>query len=222
MCPAVRLVTLLVVAGVAGTGRPLLVLYAAVITLFACSLQDAQVLRAVWRGLLRLRWLLLSIAIIYLWLTPGTPLVPAWGDASPTREGVQAGLLRAGALAVIALAASLMVNTTPREALAAGLIWLLQPFSFFGLPTRSFALRLSLTLEAVLTARGLPSRDSGVSPEGFIARAAVLGAERVVAVERNSSEQSGSIELPEVAAPPAAQWLFPALLAGGAALIVAL
>ena len=96
MSPVVRLVTLLVVAGIAGTGRPVLLLYAALVTLLACSLQDAQVLKTIWRALLRLRWLLLSIAVIYLWLTPGAPLVPAWGDASPTREGVQAAVLHAG------------------------------------------------------------------------------------------------------------------------------
>ena len=210
------------VAGTAGTGRPWLVLYAAVITLFVCNAQDARVLKAAWRAVLRLRWLLLSIALIYLWFTPGIPLVPAWGDLSPTRDGIQAGLLRAGALAVIALAASITVNSTPREALAGGLIWLLQPLSLVGVPTRSFALRLSLTLEAVLTARKSPTPPLRVTQGGFVARAAALGAERFLVVERDSSEQSGSIEMPEISSPPTAQWLVPGLLLGGALLIVAI
>jgi len=229
MSSAVRLVTLLVVAGVAGTGRPLLLLYAAVITLLACSLQDAQVLKTVWRALLRLRWLLLSIAIIYLWFTPGTPLVPAWGDASPTREGVLAAVLHAGVLAVIALAASLMVNTTALEDLAAGLIWLLKPFSFLGLSTRSLAVRLSLTLESVLTARESPTAPApGGQDEGqahsqgsFLSRAAALGADRFIAVERGCTGKSGHMELPDVSAPPVAQWIVPGVLLAGAVLIVA-
>lgn len=231
MSSAVRLVTLLVVAGVAGTGRPLLLLYAAVVTLLACSLQDAQVLKTVWRALLRLRWLLLSIAIIYLWFTPGTPLVPAWGDASPTREGVLAAVLHAGVLAVIALAASLMVNTTALEDLAAGLIWLLKPFSFLGLSTRSLAVRLSLTLESVLAARASPPavarggdsdrQGDGDDPGGFLTRAAALGADRFIAVERSCTEKSGHMELPDVSAPPVAQWIVPGVLLTGAVLIVA-
>jgi energy-coupling factor transport system permease protein len=186
------------------------------------------VLKAAWRALVRLRWLLLSITGIYLWFTPGTPLVAAWGDSSPTREGVQAGLLHAGVLAVIALAASLTVNVTARDALAGALIWLLQPLSFLGVPTRSFALRLSLTLEAVLAAREAPnakgrvSRGQGDGTGNFIRRAAAVGAERFVAAERDCSAQSGSIELAAIAAPPPGQWAVPAVLLGGAALIIAL
>ncbi|MDX1455518.1 MAG: CbiQ family ECF transporter T component [Gammaproteobacteria bacterium] len=67
--------------------------------------------KAVLRAWLRLRWLLLSLAALALFFTPGAPLLPAFGDWSPSREGVlllvdrTALLMTLSALAVIFLAA---------------------------------------------------------------------------------------------------------------------
>ena len=180
-------------------------------------------------------FLIRLVATLFLLFPAGSAessefVAPAWGDTSPTREGVQAAVLHAGVLAVIALAASLTVHTTSLAGLAAGLIWLLQPFSLFGLSTRSLAVRLSLTLESVLAARESPLPElpnsqgdrQGDDQGGFLSRAAALGADRFVAVERSCTRKSGHMELPEVSAPPVAQWMVPAVLLTGAVLIAAI
>jgi len=98
--------------------------------------------RRAWQAVRRLRWLLISLFVLYAWFTPGRYLLPAWGAWSPTAEGLVLGVERAAALILIALGAHLLLASTRREALVAGL-GLLQPRG------SRFALRLILTLEAV-------------------------------------------------------------------------
>jgi len=70
------------------------------------------------RMLKRLRWLLLAIFLVYGWWTPGISLWPAAGALSPTIEGLYLGMLRVLALIAIIAAVHLLLQSTPREALA--------------------------------------------------------------------------------------------------------
>lgn len=97
----------------------------------------------------RARWLLLSILLIYAYATPGE-FVSHFPDAlAPTYEGLQNGGIQALRLVVMLAALSLLLATSSRAQIMAGIYQLLKPFRLFGLQPERFAARLWLTLHYV-------------------------------------------------------------------------
>lgn len=222
MTPAVRLVTLLVVAIVAGTGNPYLLVFAGVLTVSAWLSRGTSAFGSALGRLRRLRWLLLSITVIYLWFTPGVPIVADLGAWSPTLEGLVQGVRRVGVLCVIALAAWFVVSGTGREGMISGLIWLSIPLTRVGIPCEPFAVRLSLTLHQVLGAeKAFPARTDG-DRAGFMSRSVALASARFSAAEQSvQDETTVSVQLPESAAPRLVEWLVPAGIVTGAVILLA-
>lgn len=98
----------------------------------------------------RSRWLLLTMLVMFGWLTPGTPL-PAIPGA--TQEGL---LLAADYIARLfaALATlALLLKALDPPKLVAGMRSLLAPLALLGLSRDRIAVRLALTLEEVETSR---------------------------------------------------------------------
>lgn len=99
--------------------------------------------------LMRARWLLFSMLLIYALATPGEYL-PGWPDCcAPTYEGMQQGGLQALRLLLMFSALSLVLSQTTREELIAGIMVWLRPFKPFGISSQRFAVRLWLTLHYV-------------------------------------------------------------------------
>ncbi len=97
----------------------------------------------------RMRWLLLSILIIYAFGTPGE-LIPAFSvNFAPTYEGLQSGFVQIEKLLIALAALSLLLTSSPREQMMLGLYMLLLPLKFAGLNIERFAARLMLTLNYV-------------------------------------------------------------------------
>ena len=97
----------------------------------------------------RLRWLFLSIILLYGWFTPGRELLPVAGMFSPSLEGLLEGLVRAAVLVIVVGAVVWLLTRSTREELVAGLLWLTAPLARAGFPSERFAVRLALTLETV-------------------------------------------------------------------------
>ncbi|OHC60341.1 MAG: hypothetical protein A2040_05565 [Rhodocyclales bacterium GWA2_65_19] len=98
----------------------------------------------------RSRWLLLTMLIMFGWLTPGTPL-PNLPGAS--QEGL---LLAADNIARLIVALSivaLILKVLPPPELVAGMRSLLAPLAFLGVSRDRIAVRLALTLNEVEAAR---------------------------------------------------------------------
>lgn len=97
----------------------------------------------------RMRWLFLSLLVIYAFGTPGEliPLFPV--NFSPTFEGVQLGWLQIEKLLIALTVLSLLLISSSREQMLLGLYMLLMPFKFIGLNVERFAARLMLTLDYV-------------------------------------------------------------------------
>jgi energy-coupling factor transport system permease protein len=97
----------------------------------------------------RMRWLFLSILIIYAFGTPGE-LIPNFPvHFAPTFEGLQSGLVQIEKLLIALAALSLLLTSSPREQMMLGLYMLLSPFNLIGLNVERFAARLMLTLDYV-------------------------------------------------------------------------
>ncbi len=105
----------------------------------------------------RSRWLLLTMLVMFGWLTPGTPLA---GIPGASQEGL---LLAADSIArllcALAILALLLKALDPPK-LVAGLRTLLAPFSLLGFSRDRIAVRLALTLQEVEASRNGRGNES--------------------------------------------------------------
>lgn len=168
------------------------------------------------RGLRRMRWFFLSIAVLYLWFTPGEPLVADIGWL-PSLEGAWLALRRCTVLALMILAVFLLLGSTPRDQLTAGLLRLSAPLRLLGLAPERFARRLVAALDAVPGMQALVS-DMRIRRREAGLLAAAAGA--IAAVERAAESEASLPPVPRLAPPPAWQWLLPLLVAGGGAALL--
>jgi energy-coupling factor transport system permease protein len=109
------------------------------------------------RLLKRVRYILLFLLIVYAYNTPGEYVAGWYFSTAPSYEGVHAGVEQMLRLAAILAGLALLLATTGREQLIAGLYWLARPFRFAGLDPERFAVRLWLTLYYV--EHGMKSRQ---------------------------------------------------------------
>ncbi len=214
MHPVIRIAVFLVAAAFLARAAPFVILVVA----GGLVLAQSRIPTANWRTplalLRRLRWLLVSMLIVYGWFLPGTALWPALGAASPTLEGLREGLLRGGALLLIALAARLLMLATSRPQLLAALYWLARPLRFIGVPQERLAIRLALTLEAV------PQLSAIMRPalyQGLDGNAAARFGQIVARAVQGALDQAARLEGSAVAVvtgspPPLYQWLYPLTL----------
>lgn len=124
-------------------GWSLAVLSVAVVLLLLPLQAGKRWLRMLWR----LRWLWLSLGVVFAWATPGEVL---W-DASwaPTREGLLEAGLHFVRLWSLLATVTLIASAMPVPRLLCGLYLLLQPLRRIGLPPERAVARLLLTLTMV-------------------------------------------------------------------------
>jgi energy-coupling factor transporter transmembrane protein EcfT len=217
--PAVRITCFLVLGAYLAMGRPLdLAVAAGVLAVLYGVLEQARLAPAL-TMLRRLRWFFLSILIIYFWFTPGTPIWPhtplryeAW---LPTFEGIRLGLLGVAALGLFVFGVTLLLQTTPRNGLIAGIRWMVGALPLPGGFHDAFALRVALVLETVpklqpVVQTAMPAGDKrGGAMERIGRTAAGLVSHAITEAQRAPPE---TIELPPDRRPPLLQWLWPAAL----------
>ena len=97
----------------------------------------------------RMRWLFLSIFIIYAFGTPGELLPQFPVSFAPTYEGVNLGWQQIEKLLLALAALALLVTRTSKQHMMLGLYMLLSPLKLASLNVERFAARLMLTLSYV-------------------------------------------------------------------------
>jgi energy-coupling factor transporter transmembrane protein EcfT len=112
---------------------------------YAILLDHANFLRVV----KRMKWLFLSIFVIYAFGTPGeyTQYIPT--GISPTKEGCVLGILQIAKLLIALATLGILFSTSSKEQLMSGLHLLLSPLNVLGISTNRFTARLLLTLDYV-------------------------------------------------------------------------
>lgn len=173
-------------------------------------------LAALVKSIRRIRWLLLSILIIYLVVAPE----PAADGALPGLTDLALALRRAGVLVVLVTAVELLRQTTPAPRTAAALVQVLGPLAWAGVDTARFARRVALTLEAVpATAETVGRSAGGVT----IKKRQLRGwAEAAAALIRDIETETASPDaaaLPVLGRPRPIDWL---MLAGVVGVLYAL
>ncbi len=101
--------------------------------------------RLVWR----VRWLLLTLLVVFSWGVAGEPL---WeGAAAPTLEGLRKALTHLGRLLLVLIAVSAFLDATPLADLLVASHTLLKPLRRIGLDPDRGVVRLMLVLRYVET-----------------------------------------------------------------------
>lgn len=116
----------------------------AIVFLFSLLLlrHSAQYLKLLRRS----RWLLISLILVYAFVTPGAAAVAVLGAYSPSSEGLLSGGLQALRLLALLATLALLLATTSRDRILAGLYFLLKPFALIGVDVDRVAARIWLTL----------------------------------------------------------------------------
>ena len=221
--PVIRVACLLV-AGAALSLGGASQLWAAVLALLVLYRILPVSPRDAWPLLRRLKIFFLSIFVVYLWFTPGEPLLAMAllpRSLIPTDQGLLLGISRIAVLVAIALCVHLLLATTSREELLGAIHWLARPLSRVGVSHERLAVRMTLTLEYVGSAQTLLSlakqqRRAHTGFRGMWRSIAQITRETFQQiVERGNSAPTTAVNLPEQAAPAMLQWGYPLALAIG-------
>ena len=124
-------------------------LIAIAVTVLVTSLiwSGPEMCRLLWRA----RWLLLSMALLFVWMTPGLLLPGVWGQMGMTVDGLNAATDQLLRLVAILGMLALLLNRVDLSNLVAGLFTLMRPLTWLGVDRGKIALRLILTLAYVAT-----------------------------------------------------------------------
>lgn len=228
MHAVIKIICFLVFAAAVSVGETAVlflgVLMVAPLYLFNVSEQGRAHLGTAMAMLKRLRWLFLSIFIIYLFFTPGVLLWPEllWG---PTKEGVLQGLSRISVLVLIVAGVNVLLVSTEQTEFLAAVHWCLQPLSWFGLPHERLAVRIALTLESVSAVREAYRHESRTEADGEKQQTSTYRSESKIQMISNTAHRLFAkvvtdvetvslreITLPEQSRPPLLQWSIPLLL----------
>lgn len=220
--PAVRILSLVAfILCLAGGGWSVLVAAALLVSMALASHGSAAFRRFLlfsWR----LRWFFLSILVLFGWFTPGTPLFEVGAAIAPSREGLVHGAERAAVILLIVAGVVWLLETSTREELVRGLLWLTAPLARLGFPHERFAVRLTLVLAAVPELRGLvdvrarrPTDSAGKLQRWMDAAAELFRA----ALNQAERAPLGALELATTAPPRTVHWLSATACIGPLALL---
>lgn len=213
MHAVIRIICFLVVGGFLSLGGALEHGLAALLITLGYLLWGIPQMGKALRMLSRLRWLFLSILVVYFWFTPGDLLLPSWQAWSPTVQGVGAGVLRMLTLILLVLAVSLLLQLTSREDLIAALVWLLSPLRRLHITPERLAVRMMLSMEKVVEVQrlyGELATAPGAAEKNRLTRFATRLLTLFEAVlARATQEPSQSITIPCHASPLWYQWGYP-------------
>lgn len=205
MHPAVRILVLLAVASaLPAMSLPALGLLGSMLLLVYLP-HGAEARARLRSGLLRLRWLILAIVVLYGGFTPGEPL---FADAPGlSREGLSEGLRRTLVLVDLLVMVYLLLAATATGQLVAALQRLLWPLRSLGVDPRRTGLRIALALDGVGEMHA--HLKGAIQTAGGWDRAAAL----IEDIERRAHEPAAAVVLAEDRAPRPWEWLLPVALA---------
>lgn len=145
--PQHRVAVLLLLAFLLPLSSPMLVVIFHLALLLFCW--RVATLADWWRTVLRLKWLMISLVILYGWFTPGLPVLEIQGVNMPSRDGLLQAAYRAMLLSALVAAVMWLIKPLTVDALATSLSRLLMGLRFIGVNTAPLVRRLALSIHAV-------------------------------------------------------------------------
>jgi energy-coupling factor transport system permease protein len=114
----------------------------AVLILLSLKLSRARLVQL----LRKMKWIFLSMFVIYAYVTPGEPLWLQLGSFSPINEGVLQGLMQLARLIIVLAGLAMLLAVLTQAQLLAGLYFCMRPLDLLGISRQRMAKRLALTL----------------------------------------------------------------------------
>ena len=108
----------------------------------------------------RTRWIFITLLLIYAYAMPGEPWFSQLGVFSPSREGVEDGLIQLVRLLTVLAGLAIVLTLLSTAQLIAGLYTLTYPLTCLGVPRERIAVRLALTLRYAESAMLETTKDS--------------------------------------------------------------
>ena len=217
--PVIRIISFLVFAGfvsLAGSGQ---LLTGGLLMIGLYGLTNPGYLMSAWEITRRMRWLFLSIFIIYAWLTPGQalalPLMHSYETWLPTVEGITEGIMRALSLMLILIAVNMLLRCTTQQQLIMAIYWLAAPLHLLGVSRERISVRVALIVDILVEVQLLVSQSfaevrgsvKSLEQTGHFA----AGLFRKV-IHNAECMPDTTIMLDGYGAPRGVQWLFPAAI----------
>jgi hypothetical protein len=225
MHPAIRILIVLVVAGLMVTGSPWALITGLTLSILLHLAAGLGLAADMPRMILRMRWFLLSILILYAWFMPGDAFLRALGALSPSQQGLAEGLVRCSVLIVILSLVHWLVGASSRQQLIQGIYWLAGPLIWLGVKPQTMAVRLVLVLEAVpLVQRKLQNRPQIADADATRTGRIVAQAVGVVTAALNEADSAElvEIELPAGRPPSPGEWMILAATAASMTMVLML
>ena len=233
MHPVIRVICFLILSSFVVFGGINELVLGLVVVSSVVLIKRFQSLELSLRIIKRMKWFFLSILIVYLWFTPGEPLMNIDLPGVPTLEGVRTGLLRVMSLALIIFAVNYFVSAIARARLVEAIIWLLYPMKWIGIDNGTIALRIALALELIPRVQHIvldvkqdyvqhatEASEQKVSQGKSAIKAKLSAASNLVeqlfirVVDEAMNMPHEKINLSTSSNPPIFQWGFPIVLAG--------
>jgi energy-coupling factor transport system permease protein len=233
MHPVIRVICFLLLSGFVVFGSVYELVLGLLIVGSVVLVKRFQSLELSLRIIKRMKWFFLSILVVYLWFTPGTPLVDFNLPGIPTLEGMRTGLLRILSLILIIFAVNYFVTAIARTKLVEAIIWLLYPVNWIGVDNRTVALRIALVLELIpkvqhivldikqdYLEQSIESSKENINTNKSFVREKLSAASRLVeqlfirVVDEAINMPHEKITLAASSNPPIIQWAFPVFLTG--------
>lgn len=139
----------------------------------------------------RMRWLFISMVLIYSYTTPGQYLANWPIDLAPTYEGLSQGMLQIAKICLVLAGISLLMATSTKEALMVGVYSIIQPLKYLGLHPERFTARLFLTMQYIEASESKPKLQDGQSVWQRILSF------RLETLENASTKESVSLDIPK-------------------------
>jgi hypothetical protein len=218
MHPVIRIISVVLTIAFLAHPDPGVLLFVTAMLLIYAIRQDSVTIPDLLRYLRGLRWLLATILVLYLWMTPGMPLfeseyIPSY--LVPSVEGLQIALQRVISLLLIVCMVVLLLMNIAREELLAALCWLTKPLNALRLDSERLSLRLTLVLDLVPEARTVVSgaiQELLQQKPGIKIFSQVFSSMYQQILLRAAETEVGDTVIPTLSAPRAIQWLIPAVL----------
>lgn len=233
MHPVIRVICFLILSGFVVFGGVYELALGILLVFSVVAIKRFQSLELSLRILKRMKWFFLSILVLYLWFTPGAPLLGISAAGMPTVEGVSTGLLRVMSLVLVIFAVNYFVTAIARTSLVEAIVWLLYPVKWLGIENTTIALRIALVLELIPRVQNIvldvkqdyqehsllsTGRENGTRRSRLIAK--LSAASQIVenlfvrVVDEAVNMPQERIDLTAVSNPPVIQWGVPVLLTG--------
>lgn len=161
----------------------------------------------------RLKWLYISLFVVYVFFTPGEFVLP-WAFG-PTYAGLEAAFIRILVIILIVLAVDILLASMVHQELVSGLYVLFLPFAYFGFNPQKFTVRVYLVLEKVSDEQSLKffreKMGTDLNEKQKISYFVDCLTSRFMDIMRQTSPIT-TLEIDEFALPKWFEWLLPIFL----------